>query len=594
VSGIDGRKHRAQLIAAISDIDLRIHSRMDPVDIMQSALDSFVEIIGADAGDIKTRDGADWVVEFVNGLGADAIGLRLTEGEAPVAARVADARTPIAIPDLLLEAGVYTGFPARYGLRAVLAMPLVIRGEVIGCLFAWMKDSPRTFNKHEVEFAARMAASVALALENARLLESEQDARRRAELAEERLRQELARTTVLLHASDELTSTTDVDELLRRLARVVLEATGISRCFVNLIDTDAEILTPKVATAGLAAPQGEAIPLESLSQTARMAIEAAQTCVLDYDIPGLPETDLRIASSNDARLVLFVPLLAQGTVIGHISLDEPTARYAFTPAQIRVVESIAAQASIAVTNAQAFDREHRIAETLQQAILSPPEKVPGLAVACLYQPASTVTAVGGDFYDVLAIDDDHAALLIGDVAGKGIRAARLTALMRDGVRAYLQEFADPAQILAKTNCLAYRFTPADRFATAFLGVLECSTGNLLYSGGGHPTPIVLTRDGTRELENTPGLLGAFEALTFEDHSTILGPTDMLVLVTDGVTEARCGNSFLGVEGLRQILERLRGTSVAEMPRAILQELLAFSGGRLRDDVVIMCVQRECE
>jgi len=573
---------------------MRIHSLLGPDDIMQAALDSFVEVLGADAGDIKTREGDEWIVQFENGLGHEAVGLRLSASEAPVATRVADAGTTVAIPDLLCDSLQYTGFPERFGLRAVLAMPLVIRGEVIGCLFAWMKGAPRSFSKHEVEFASRMAASVALAVENARLLESAHDARRRAENAEERLRQELARTTVLLHASDELTSTTDVDELLKRLAGVVLEATGIRRGFVNLIDVGAEVLIPKVATAGLTAPIGRRIAFHELSETSRKAIASGRTTLLDYELPGLPEADKRIATANGARLVLFVPLLFQGEVIGHISLDEPNTRYDFTASQIRVVESVAAQAAVAIRNAQAFEREHRIAQTLQEAILSPPEDVPALEISCLYQPASAVAAVGGDFYDVLDLGHDRAALLIGDVSGKGIQAAKMTALIRDGMRAYLQEYSDPAMIVSKMNALAYRFMPPEKFATAFLGILECSTGSLLYSGGGHPTPVVLGEHGTRRLKSTPGMLGAFAESKFDLHSTALESTDMLVLVTDGVTEARCDRAFLGDEGLETTLGRLRGTSVTDMPRALLNEVLAFSGGRLNDDVVILCVRRSSD
>lgn len=590
-TAIDSRRHRAQLSEALGDIDMRIHSLLGPDEIMQSALDAFVEVLEADAGDIKTVDGDEWIVQFECGLGPEAVGLRLTETTAPVASRVAAARQAIAVPDLLEFPDDYTGFPKQFGLRSVLAMPLVIRGEVIGCLFAWMKGTPRVFTKHEVAFAGRMAASVALALENARLFESVQEARRRAEAAEEQARKELARTTVLLHASDQLTSTTDVDELLQRLAAVVIEATGITRGFVNLIDADAEVLIPKVATAGLAAPVGRRIPFDELSETSRKAIASRRTSLLDYELPDLPEADKRIAEANGARLVLFVPLLFQDQVIGHITLDEPNARYDFTTAQIRIVESIAAQAAIAIRNAQAYEREHRIAQTLQEAILSPPDEVSALEIACLYQPASAAAAVGGDFYDVLNLGDDHAALLIGDVSGKGIQAAKMTALIRDGIRAYLQEYSDPATIIAKVNALAYRFMPTEKFATAFLGILDCSTGSLLYSGAGHPSPVVLGESGTRRLKATPGMLGAFKESTFELHSTALEPAEMLVLVTDGVTEARCDHTFLGDAGLEAILGRLRDTSVADMPHALLNEVLDFSGGRLSDDVVILCVQR---
>ena len=105
-----------------------------------------------------------------------------------------------------------------------MAMPLVVQGEIAGCLFAWMQESSRRFTDLELDFARRLAASVALALENSRLLAMEHEARARAEAAEASLGQELEYTRVLIRASDELTTTTDSDELLNRLASVVLES----------------------------------------------------------------------------------------------------------------------------------------------------------------------------------------------------------------------------------------------------------------------------------------------------------------------------------------------------------------------------------
>jgi len=569
---------------------MRIHSRIDSDEIMQAALESFVAVLGAQAGDIKTRDAEDWVVRFASGLGPEAVGLRLSPAEAPIAQRVAMAERAVTVNDLLEAGESYTGFPERFGLRAVLAVPLIIRGEVVGCLFAWMKSTPRAFNADELDFAQRMAASVALALENARLLESVRTALERAERAEGLLTKELERTRVLLHAADQLTSTTEVDELLTRLSGIVLEATGMSRVFVNLIDVEAKMLYPKVATGGLVEPSGQEVPFDSLSVTSRRAIAAAKTALLDYELPDLPDCDRRIAQANGARLVLFVPLVFKREVIGHISVDEPNSRYEFSPAQVRIVESIAAQAAVAVQNARAFEREHQIAETLQQAILSPPDRIDALEVACLYQPASTAASVGGDFYDVIDLGGDRAALLIGDVAGKGIEAARLTALVRDGIRAYLLDGGDPAEVIAKLNALAFRFMPADKFATVFLGVLECESGTLLYSGGGHPEPIVLGKTGTRRLRSTAGLVGAFEDSAFDLHSTALEPGETLVLVTDGITEARSDGGMLGMSGLDEVLDRLRGTETAKLPVALRDEVLAFSGGRLSDDAVILCVR----
>lgn len=589
-------RERTRLSTALNDIDISIHSALGSDEIMQAALDGFVTALGADAGDIKLRDGDSWVVRFEHGFGPQTVGMRLAPADAPVAELVATGRKPIAITDYTAPAVAhyFVGFPRAHDLRATLAVPLITRGEVTGCLFAWMRETARTFSPGEIDFAQRMATSVALALENARLLAAEQHERKRAELAEAHLERELVNTRALLRASDELSSTTDIDELLTRLERVLVEATAINRVFINFVDMEAQLLTPKIPARGLVAPHGRVIPLHLLSDTSRNALHSRKTALLDYEREGVPDRDREIARANSSRLVLFVPLIHQDELIGHISLDEPQERYDFSAVQIRVVEGIAAQASVALQNARLYEREHRIAETLQQAILSPPEKIDALEVSYLYQPASAAADVGGDFYDVLDLGGGRAAILIGDVAGKGIDAAKLTALLRDGARAYLAETHDPEVVLTRLNALAHRYMPTEKFATAFLGVLDCTSGAFEYVAAGHPPPVVLRGGEVSNLESSPGLIGAFRDISLDRHAAVLDPGDVLTLVTDGVTEARSGSAMFGDVGVASAIRRLQEVPIAELPGALLAEVRAFSGGKLRDDVVILCLTRSAE
>ncbi len=582
-------RERNRLSTALNDIDARVHSNLGVDEIMQSALDGFVGALGAEAGDIKVRDGEHWVVSYQCGLDEGVVGLRLAVEDAPVAVEATRSREPVAIPDVAQRPDLWRGFPREHGLRATLGIPLVSRGEIVGCLLAWMRSGPRVFSQGEIDFARRMAASVALAIENARLFASAEAARVDAQDAERRLELELQRTRVLLKASDELTSATDTDELSLRLASVVLEATGIDRVFVNLIDQSSRVLIPKVATGGLVEPRGSTIPFERLSSISLDAIAGKKTTLLDYESQDTPAADRAIAQSNRARLVLFVPLVHRGEIIGHVALDQPGERYAFTPEQIRIVDSIAAQASVALQNARMYEREHRIAQTLQQAILALPDDIDGLDVACLYHPASSAADVGGDFYDVLDLGDGRVALLIGDVSGKGIEAAQLTTLVRDGSRAYLHEKCDPGDVMTRLNSMTCRFTAPEKFATAFLGVLDRATGALVYSGGGHPPPAVVGPRGVRLLDPPAGLIGALEQTRFQSRRDTLAPDEVLVLVTDGVTEARHDTQLFGEEGLSARLEGLAGTPVADLPGRLLAEVLEFADGRLRDDVAIMCV-----
>ena len=589
-------EQRSRLSRALNDIDIRIHSNLAPADILQSALEGFVGAMGADAGDIKLIDNDEWVVGYQTGFDSDATGMRLPRDQAPVAERVAAQRAPVLIPDYLNQSDVpYVGFPLKFNLRSTMAVPLIIRGEVIGSLFAWMKDDPREYTAEEVGFARRIAASVALAMENARLLEAEKTARHIAERTQRALRSELDVTRLLLRVSDELASTTDPDELLERLSRVVLDATGLSRVFINLVDAHAKVVQPKIATGGLATPQGREIPFCELSETSRTAIAEKRVCILDYERDGIPAYDRRIAEANSCRATLFVPLVHQSEIVGMIALDEPGKRHAFSPKQIKVVESIASQATIALQNARQFEREHRIAEALQQALLLPPEQVDSVDVAYLYQAASASARVGGDFYDLFHIDDERIALVVGDVSGKGIEAAPLTALLRDGIRAYLLEDGDPGSCLNRLNALVHRFTPETKFATAFIGVLNRVTGELKYCCAAHPPAVVSRGYEAQVLPCRPtSLIGAFPSVEFGTETSTLDPGDILVVVTDGVTDARRENVLFGEDGLCRAIEELHDVAVADLPGRLLAKVTGYANGPLRDDIVILCVARHAQ
>jgi len=377
---------RTRLHQALIELDMDVHSKLRFDEVLRAALESYVKALDADAGDIKILSDGEWTVRYQFGFEPDLVGLTLSAEDAPIATRVMQSREPVVVEDYLAEPPeAYVGFPLNQGLRAVVAVPLNIRGAVVGCLFAWMRTSPRAFTPDELQFAERVADSVSLALENARLFTAEHDARNRAETAEKDLKRELDRTRVLLRASDELLTTTDTDELLRRLASVVREATGLSRVFINLIDVRARVLIPKVATGGLAAPEGGRIPFDQLSETSRLAISAGKTTILDYELPGIPAVDKEIAKANAARLVLFVPLLYQGTVTGHIAIDEPGVRYDFSPEQVRIVGSIAAQASIALHNAQ---------QALERAVELLEQQLRWMAFSLHDGPVQTLSAAG--------------------------------------------------------------------------------------------------------------------------------------------------------------------------------------------------------
>jgi serine phosphatase RsbU (regulator of sigma subunit) len=276
-----------------------------------------------------------------------------------------------------------------------------------------------------------------------------------------------------------------------------------------------------------------------------------------------------------------------------LTVDEMRADIGFSPREIALIESIAASAALAIENARLYQTERHIADTLQRALLSLPDRVEGLAFAHAYRSASEAAFVGGDFYDLFEIERDLVGVLIGDVAGKGLDAAVLTQLLKNTVRAHaLEKGGSPATILRLTNDIFFQVTSPDMFATAFFGVLDRSTGRLVYTNAGHTDAIIMRANGELvELPAESPLLGAFARRTFIQSEVDLKSNDLLLLYTDGVTEARSGSLLYGEERLMRNLARAGSRSPGSLVRAVVDDVLRFTAGRLSDDLAILVVQR---
>ncbi len=242
----------------------------------------------------------------------------------------------------------------------------------------------------------------------------------------------------------------------------------------------------------------------------------------------------------------------------------------------------------AIASTRAFEEQRRIATALQENLVSPLPSVAGLELGLVMQTAYQPERVGGDFSDVFALDDALVAVLIGDVAGKGIRAAGLTERVRSAVRAFSTVDASPAFILRKTNQLLMRRESSSEFVTAFLLVIDTTSGDVTYSSAGHPPPVLVDIETCRLLQTSFGVpLGAFNRDYVDSHA-ILRPGQGLVLYTDGVTEARRSGELFGEARLLEVVAGLWELPPQELAEGVCEAASAFAG-RLGDDLeVLVC------
>lgn len=248
---------------------------------------------------------------------------------------------------------------------------------------------------------------------------------------------------------------------------------------------------------------------------------------------------------------------------------------------------------LAKQRAEASEGQAReLAQTLQRTLLPPSTPtIPGWEVAAAFRPAGEGAEVGGDFYDMFQVGADDWVVVLGDVCGKGVEAAVVTALVRHTLRAVVIGLHEPAQALEVLN--EALLAQADgRFCTVVMARLQRDDDGwrVTLGSGGHPAPL-LRRPG-RPVEPVNGqgpLVGVLESVEFRDRVVRLGPGDVLTLFTDGVTEARRNGELYGDTRLRDCVER-GGATATGVVEAILEDVEVFQRGSLRDDVALVSLR----
>ncbi len=287
-------------------------------------------------------------------------------------------------------------------------------------------------------------------------------------------------------------------------------------------------------------------------------------------------------------VLMLVPLLVHKRVTGWAGFAYPEPR---RPSEdhMRLARRLSSLMSISIENAWMYDRQRYIAQTLQESLLDLPLADTGVRLGHLYRSATEQALVGGDFYDVFAGADDRVVIVVGDVCGHGVEAARTATLVKDVVHAYARQDSEPGSILHRLNRLLLdRNTPG--FVTVFVGVLDPASGSLAYSSAGHPQALIGSQDGeVRSLQAGSPPVGVFPHCSWADGRAQMNSSDTLLVYTDGVTEARRDGLFFGEEGLMKAFRSLSDLPPEQLPQALLDKVLLFSEGRLRDDVAIVAL-----
>ena len=233
-----------------------------------------------------------------------------------------------------------------------------------------------------------------------------------------------------------------------------------------------------------------------------------------------------------------------------------------------------------------------IARDIQQAMLpSGLYDAPGVETVGFSRPANTV---GGDFYDILPLDDGRLVVAVGDVAGKGSPAALLMALLLAMLRTLVDEKLEPAELVARLNVQVSRHAPGTRFITLFYAVFDPRTGETTYVNAGHTAPLLLRNDGSIERLTEGGIaLGMFAHPTYETGHATIQPNELVAIYSDGITEAENpkGQPF-DESGLESTLRTNRGLEISAVGSAVVRAVELYTADtRLADDLTILLLRR---
>jgi serine phosphatase RsbU (regulator of sigma subunit) len=291
------------------------------------------------------------------------------------------------------------------------------------------------------------------------------------------------------------------------------------------------------------------------------------------------------------RALMEVPLVVRDEAVGVLTFHYRQPRE-FREVERNFARKLAAAVALSVENARLYEAEHEVAEILQAGLRPQLDTVPGIESGCSYQSAPGAGRLGGDFFDVFAVDDTRVAFMIGDVSGKGIKAATTTATVRGAARALAYTDAEPVPVLVGLNQTLSRRAVDAGFVTLLYGTIDVVSGLMRLGIAGHPAPYLCGRAEQPDLSaaiDPP--LGLFPERTYHSTEIRLARGETFVCFTDGLIDARAENSEpFGDEGVHAFLSDTRAGPLDELTAQLAAAAVAHAGGRLLDDVAVLAIR----
>jgi sigma-B regulation protein RsbU (phosphoserine phosphatase) len=510
-------------------------------------------------------------VERVKGFSALAEGTVIEVGRLP--------HTPLYGAALSAARGAWVKQIREAGVSMIL--PLFNEDRPIGFLAFGERMAKKRLTGKEISYLQSLGNLSATAVQKSHSIAE-------LELVNRKLDRKVQELNTLFDLGKEFGALLETDKLVRLLVYSLMGQVGVSRYLICLSDgPDMRVVASRVDGQP---PQGEL--LASLARLKGATL--AETLIVKHG----PDPRPLLA---ELALKVIVPVQLKGEGRGLILLGERLSREPFSHADLEFLSSLGTLAMIALDNARLFQQaiekqkledELVIAREIQKGLLpSVIPSVPGFEIA-----AANISSkqVGGDYYDVIPLDGDRYVIAIGDVSGKGTPASLLMANLQATIRALVPLQLSISELTGRVNNLMCGNTGGNKFVTFFWGILDPAARTLTYVNAGHNYPYLIRADGTvLRLDRGGMILGVLRTSSaYEQDSVPLRSGDLLVLFTDGVSEAMSAESEeYGENRLEAVLRQSVGLSAQEVVAAIHQDVLRHAQGAQQSDDITMMVVR---
>lgn len=505
--------------------------------------------------------------------------IKVAPGEG-VAGKVLMTGKPSVVKDLAKSEFLYKDVALRAGIDSEIALPLISGGGSLGVIGLYTPlIRQEKITEKEMGLLMALANQAAVAIENARLYEETRESERKLKASNDDLR-------ILNRVALDISSGLDLQELIEKTVTNAIDLVAADVGTIGLYNEESGRLEYEYKTGlpKLVPPQGVPEDL-GLAETVLKIRKSVFTNDYRHDLRALKE-----ALAMGISAVAVAPLFTGNRIIGVIQVASTKGKM-FSDADIALLEAVGNQAAVAIENAKLYERERDVAETLQNALLAVPDRLDGIKLGLLYRAATERSKVGGDFYDFIEFTNGKIGVVVGDVSGKGLQAATVTALAKMTIRAFAYEYEQPAQVLAHANSVLTSQMASGQFITMAYITIDPSTGDIVCSTAGHPAPIIVNynEQSVRQMRIGSMPIGVQDDVEYYDCPERLSTKEVILLYTDGLLEARNNDDFFGDDGISKALLSLDNPEIATIPDRLVEAAQSFAHGKLKDDIAVIAV-----